>query len=473
MAYPIYQRQERVQYPNPRNMVVDWSKAGNKLVAGLLEGVNLGLKIKESRENSAIKASNLKTSALARQMAEVELDITKKNSVNMIKESTAKANIADAQAAVVQSETYRQAQETKNKVAISKGQTQLQSAHIMLEIQEMKKVDDIMEYKSLLGKLSVVKDDPIEGPQAMERLNELATTPGSAVIDYQNLTDVWSINMVESGKTLDADTKLPTMNEINSTLTSSDIYKIYTGEKVVVKTKNDYGMITEDLAREMLTSPEYFNRMASDPEFAKKQINRQFAATRKKYIDYLRTDMSPVNQMKTGLPELTGERGRITTEPGTEIITLPSGKKEKVKIGLGAKIAAGVQADAEFFNIMNELPTYWTGSMREKAVRKSKLKTQIAEQEKLKEKTSSGVEKLKRNIIIEKLRFHLNPLLTEEEKVNPVSVAARGAGAPEQTPLTDTIIMEFTDPVTKETKRKGVPIGEKQRWLNEGGKIVQ
>jgi len=473
MAYPIYQRQERVQYPNPRNMVVDWSKAGNKLVAGLLEGVNLGLKIKESRENSAIKASNLKTSALARQMAEVELDITKKNSDNMIRESTAKANIADAQAATVQSETYRQAQEANNKIAISAGQIKLQSDHIMGQIQEMNKLDDVMEYKSLLGKLSIVKDDPIDGPRAIERLNELATTKGSPVIDYQNLTDVWEINMAGTGKALQPAVKLPTMNEINGTLTSSDIYKINTGEMVTRTSEDAYGMITQKQVPELLTSPEYFDRLASNPEFAKKQIIKQTAPMRKKNIDFLRTNMSPANQMKTGLPELTGERERITTEAGTEIITLPSGKKEKVKIGLGAKIAAGVQADAEFFNIMNELPTYWTGSMREKAVRKSKLKTQIAEQEKLKEKTSSGVEKLKRNIIIEKLRFHLNPLLTEEEKVNPVSVAARGAGAPEQTPLTDTIIMEFTDPVTKETKRKGVPIGEKQRWLNEGGKIVQ
>ncbi len=63
--FPVYQNQVQRQYPDARTMVVDWASAGDKIMQGVVTGVNLGLKIKESRENTALRAMQLKQTEAA------------------------------------------------------------------------------------------------------------------------------------------------------------------------------------------------------------------------------------------------------------------------------------------------------------------------------------------------------------------------------------------------------------------------
>lgn len=65
MAFPIFQVQEQRHYPDPRSMVVNWAAAGDKILKGAVEGIELGMKVKQSRENSALNAMNIQRSQVA------------------------------------------------------------------------------------------------------------------------------------------------------------------------------------------------------------------------------------------------------------------------------------------------------------------------------------------------------------------------------------------------------------------------
>ena len=63
--FPIYQNQVQRNYPDARSMVVDFASVGDKILKGVTEGVELGLKVKQSRENSALNAMNIQRSQVA------------------------------------------------------------------------------------------------------------------------------------------------------------------------------------------------------------------------------------------------------------------------------------------------------------------------------------------------------------------------------------------------------------------------
>lgn len=75
MAFPIYQRTERMKYPDASSMVVNWAGAFDKITEGMERGVELGLKIKESRENSLLTAARIKQieQAVASQVISTEI----------------------------------------------------------------------------------------------------------------------------------------------------------------------------------------------------------------------------------------------------------------------------------------------------------------------------------------------------------------------------------------------------------------
>ncbi len=60
MAFPIYQQTERMQYPDASSMVVNWAGAADKIINGITQGVELGLKIKAAKEDSALNAARIR-----------------------------------------------------------------------------------------------------------------------------------------------------------------------------------------------------------------------------------------------------------------------------------------------------------------------------------------------------------------------------------------------------------------------------
>ena len=57
--YPVYQHPNIVKYPNPRQSVVNWASAGDKIMRGITEGVELGRKIK--MQNEVLRVSKVTT----------------------------------------------------------------------------------------------------------------------------------------------------------------------------------------------------------------------------------------------------------------------------------------------------------------------------------------------------------------------------------------------------------------------------
>jgi hypothetical protein len=72
MAYPIYEQRTQRNYPDPKSVMIDWAGAGEKIMRGITEGVELGLKIKDSRQNALLTAARIRQSDEAVAASQIE-----------------------------------------------------------------------------------------------------------------------------------------------------------------------------------------------------------------------------------------------------------------------------------------------------------------------------------------------------------------------------------------------------------------
>jgi len=83
--YPIYQPINMVKYPDPKSMVVDWSGAVNK---GITDGIDLGLRIRNSRQNEALAKAKIRLIEEETKALKVRNELARRNLAEIAKLNT-------------------------------------------------------------------------------------------------------------------------------------------------------------------------------------------------------------------------------------------------------------------------------------------------------------------------------------------------------------------------------------------------
>jgi len=158
MAYPVYQRREQVQYPDPKNMVVNWSRAADKITEGITEGISLGMKIKESKEKSAMNLANLKSLDVATRTKQFELQTAEMRRAALLRMDALTEKNLDAQNQINYSASAISAAQAKSAMQAKMNAQDLQALEI--NTQYLDPIEDIINNASVMEARIAQVGDP-------------------------------------------------------------------------------------------------------------------------------------------------------------------------------------------------------------------------------------------------------------------------------------------------------------------------
>jgi len=346
--YPVYQHPNNVRYPNPRQSVVNWASAGDKIMRGITEGINLGRKIK--MQNELLRVSKVTTDR-KQQETESQLALQEIQRKNANFDYTRKTNALS----VAAEDAQQQAQ-------LAKSQNYIQSNYLVAGMEQFSSDPDVIR-ANILTKGITAKTDPIEIVKDAEELRLLQSDEGSGIAKRLELQAEYQARNPTS--TLAKALTIPDGNAITALLNSTFRYE--TGEMVPqVKTVTDDWGNTKDVVekvKEVINYTEFLRRIKNDPGLIAKVLRESpgSAAWMKKNIPADTLKATGIKAVFTGTPSEWAETQMPAVTPtDAEEPGILSGAKVKVKIdgkdvlidrptgmfgGIAAKIKAGTRMD--------------------------------------------------------------------------------------------------------------------------------
>ena len=329
--YPVYQHQNIVKYPNPRQSVVNWASAGDKIMRGITEGVEMGVRIKDSRTKSMVAAQNIAQSQAAVIEAKRAGDLDKMRADSRLQLDQLAQEELERQATIKKSALWLRKEEAESKQQTLQAETSNESSYILNEITaELLASPEAIEYKNLINRLPGA--NPIEQLEIRNEAIKYLEDEDGPVARIGGLTDrYYALNPeVKAKGGLDMNHSIPNRFQLDNILSSS---QIDTGRPTFKKTINEYGEETTEQVPEILTPNQYLAKLSWDIDLAQKEVEKASPDTRAKLIEYLKKNMSPENRIKTGIKELmtSEELAKIEKEKPLAALT-PEERGEVVAV---------------------------------------------------------------------------------------------------------------------------------------------
>jgi hypothetical protein len=341
--YPIFQIPERRNYPDASTTVVNWAGAGEKIMRGIYEGVELGLKIKDSKQNALLTAAHIRESDNAVAMKQIEVGLQQKDTASRmaLQEEQRKSMMLDN--AHKSNAITLAAEDAQSRAQLAQAQNIVESNAIVSMMTDKLRDPDVIRARRIVQALPSLSADPVALTRKTEELQQLWDDEGSGVSAYDELQKEFQARNPTAR--LSPDLTVPDMNQVYAMLDDPKSgYRIKTGMMVkkTVTTDDGYGgvKLTTVDEPEMLSVSEYVRRLQSDPTVVKRAIEDSRPVNRKANIEWLKKNVAEGTLKTVGIRDVfpgtdqEWQAAQTPTAPAVpEAPDILSGKKTYTTVG--------------------------------------------------------------------------------------------------------------------------------------------
>jgi len=358
------------------NMIVNWAGAGDKILRGISEGIQLGLKIKDSKQNALLAAAHIRESDNAVAMKQIEVGLQQKDTASRLALQEEQRKSMILKNAYEGNALTLAAQDAQSRAQLAQSQNIVQSNLLVADMAQMSNDPDVIRARQLIQSLPAASADPVKMLQITNELQQLWEDEGSGVVAYDERQKEFQARNPTSK--LADELAMPDMNALYAMLDNPrGGYGIKTGmmvRKTITVTDPNTGEPKQTTIEEpeVLTISEYTRRLQSDPTIVKRAVEDSRPYNRAANVAWLKKNVASDTLKLAGVKDVfpgTEQEWQATQKPAIPTATpmspdVLSGKKVVVNglemnrpTGIFSEIIAKIRAGTTMDFLRANSPT--------------------------------------------------------------------------------------------------------------------
>lgn len=342
--FPIFQGRQIDASP----MIINWAGAGDKIMRGLVTGMELGLKIRDSNQDALLNAARIQQINESVAASQISTALAQKASASTLALQELERQKAAAEVAQITDQQNLAAQKANWKAQQAQAQNVIESNAIVGMMTDKLRDPDVIRARRIVQSLPSLSADPVALIQKTEELQQLWDDEGSGVSAYDELQKEFQARNPTAR--LSPELTVPDMNEVYAMLDNPKSgYGIKTGlnvkKTVTVDDPTGAGPKTTTVEEpEILSVSEYIRRLQSDSAVVKRAIEDSRPTNRKANIEWLKKNVAASTLRTAGVrdvfPGTEQEWAALQTPAALAVPESPevlSGKKTFTTVG-GEKV---------------------------------------------------------------------------------------------------------------------------------------